>query len=169
LDRAVILWLTERADPALVAEIKGAPLSRDYFGELALALQSTVVYGDAALCLLPQAEGAEIVGELADLLVRCRGIHRVLSGALVNGDLVVSVRTERSDDIAARLVQTVLDGLGSGGGHVHRAGGKVPCVGSASIHDEVKREIRDRWLATCGVTESPGKPLISRMEILTNL
>ena len=169
LDRAVILWLTERADPALLAEIKSAPLSRVYFGDLALALESTVVYGDAALCLLPQAEGAEIVGELADLLVRCRGIHRVLSGALVNGDLVVSVRTERSDDIAARLVQIVLDGLGNGGGHVHRAGGKVPGVGSASIHDEVKREIRRRWLATCGVTESPGEPLISRTEILTNL
>jgi nanoRNase/pAp phosphatase (c-di-AMP/oligoRNAs hydrolase) len=167
LDREILLWLTERADPALLAEIESAPLSPDYFGDLVLALQSTVVFGDAALCLLPQAEGAEIVGELADLLVRCRNIHRVLSGALVKGDLVVSVRTERTGDIAATLVQTVLEGLGSGGGHVHRAGGKVPGVGSGPMRAELKQEIRRRWLAACGVAESGGVPLVSRVGPLT--
>ena len=169
LDRAMIPWLTERADPAMLAEIESAPLSRDYFGDLALALQSTMVFGDAALCLLPRAEGAEIVGELADLLVRCRSIHRVLSGALVKGDLLVSVRTERTGDIAASLVQTVLDGLGSGGGHVHRAGGKVAGVGSGPIRDELKHEIQRRWLAACGVAESSGELLVSRTEIPTGL
>jgi nanoRNase/pAp phosphatase (c-di-AMP/oligoRNAs hydrolase) len=165
LDRAVLLWLTERADPVILAEIESAPLSRDYFADLAMALENTVVFADAALCLLPQAEGAEIVGELADLLVRCRGIRRVLSGALVKGDLVVSVRTERSGGVAASLVQTVLDGLGSGGGHGHRAGGKVPCVGSGAIRDGVKHEIRRRWLAACGVAESSGKPLITATDV----
>jgi hypothetical protein len=163
LDRKVVLWLTERADPALLAEIESAPLSRDYFDDLATALQSTVVFGDAALCLLPRAEGAEIVGEMADLLVRCRSVHRVLSGALVNGDLVISVRTERPGDVAASLVQTLLDGLGSGGGHVHRAGGKVAGVVGGTTCDDLKHEIRRRWLTACGVTESTGEPLVSRM------
>jgi nanoRNase/pAp phosphatase (c-di-AMP/oligoRNAs hydrolase) len=167
LDRSVIRWLTERADPAMLAEIESAPLSREYFIDLVLALQSTTVFGDAALCLLPRAEGEEVVGELADLLVRCRSISRVLSGAVVGGDLVVSVRTERSGDSAARLAQTVLEGLGSAGGHAHRAGGKVPGVNGAS--GKLKSELRQRWLAACGVTESSGTPLVSRDEILRNL
>jgi nanoRNase/pAp phosphatase (c-di-AMP/oligoRNAs hydrolase) len=169
LDRSVVRWLTERADPAMLAEIENAPLSREYFGDLALALQNTTVFGDTALCLLPRAEGAEIVGELADLLVRCCSIRRVLSGAVVEGDLVVSVRTERWDDSAARLVQAVLKGLGSGGGHTHRAGGKVPGVNGGPNGDQVKNELRRRWLAACGVAESSGTPLVSRTEILGNL
>jgi len=32
------------------------------FAELVLAMQSTFVYGDAALCFLPKATCAEIVG-----------------------------------------------------------------------------------------------------------
>src|SRR4029077_21275397 len=84
LDREVVLWLTERADPGLLAEIESAPLSRAYYGDLFAALQCTRVFGDAALCLLPRAECAEIVGELADLLIRCRDIQRVLTGAVVH-------------------------------------------------------------------------------------
>lgn len=167
LDRAAVLWLTARADPALLAEIESAPLSRDYFDDLALALFSSTVFEDTAFCLLPRAEGAEIVGEVADLLVRCRTIRRVFCGALVDGDLVVSVRTERSDDNAAKLVQKVLDGMGSGGGHSHRAGGKVPDVGT--INDDLQDELRRRWLAACGVNIADGQPLISRAQLLGNL
>jgi nanoRNase/pAp phosphatase (c-di-AMP/oligoRNAs hydrolase) len=169
LDRSVLRWLTERADPSMLAEIESAPLSREYFGELALALQSTTVFGDTAFCLLPRAEGAEIVGELADLLVRCRSIRRVLSGAVVEGDLVVSVRTERSRDSASRLVQTLLKGLGSGGGHAHRAGGKIAGLNGVPIRGTLKDELRQRWLEACGIAEASGTPLVSRTEILENL
>jgi nanoRNase/pAp phosphatase (c-di-AMP/oligoRNAs hydrolase) len=169
LDRKMVLWLTERSDPTLLAEIESAPLSFEYFSDLVLALESTVVFGDAALCLLPRAEGAEIVGELADLLVRCRRIRRVLSGAVVNGDLLVSVRTEREGDNAARLVQKLLEGLGSGGGHDHRAGGKVPNVGGTRVDKKLKNELRRRWLDACGIDESTKVPLIRRRDLLKNL
>jgi nanoRNase/pAp phosphatase (c-di-AMP/oligoRNAs hydrolase) len=169
LDRSVVLWLTERADPALLAEIESAPLSRAYFSDLVFALESTLVFGDTAFCLLPKAEGAEIVGELADLLIRGRGICRVLSGAVVDGDLLVSVRTERERDSAAQLVQTVLEGLGTGGGHTHRAGGKVPHVGGASMSDQLKNELRRRWLAACGLEARGGAPLIAQREIVDTL
>ncbi len=170
LDRAVVLWLTERADPALLAEIESAPLSRDYFSDLALALQSTFVFGSATFCLLPRAEGAEIVGELADMLIRCQGIRRVFAGALVGGNLLVSVRTACEDDSAAQLVQTVLRDLGSGGGHSHRAGGKIPGLpATGAIPGELKDELLRRWLAVCGAAASTGSPLVSRREIIQHL
>ena len=74
LDRTVIMWLSEWSDPAQLAEIENAPLKPEYFSDLALALQGTFIYGDTALCLLPRASGPEIVGEVADLLIRCEGI-----------------------------------------------------------------------------------------------
>lgn len=168
LDRSVLLWLTERADPSALAEIENAPLSLDYYGDLLLALQNTFLYDDAAFCLLPRAAGAEIVGEVADLLIRGESIWRVLCGAVVGDDLVLSVRTERDPDDAAELIQKTLSGLGGGGGHRHRAGGRIPGVGPR-IPDELHEELRNRWLAACKVDRQRGTRLVARREIVENL
>ena len=41
LDRSVLLWLTERADPSLLAEIEQRPSRLEYYGDLILGLQNT--------------------------------------------------------------------------------------------------------------------------------
>lgn len=170
LDRSVLPWLTEHADPTLLAEIENAPLPRDYYGDLVLALQRTFLYDDAAMCLLPRAAGAEVAGEVADLLIRSEGIRRVLCGAIVGKNLVISVRTERGGDDAAQLLQRTLDGIGRGGGHAHRAGGTIANVGRGPrVSDDLQNELRDRWLAACGVDRQRGTRLVARREIVENL
>ena len=166
LDREILPWLTERAEPSLVAEIENAPLPRDYFGDLLLALQSTFLYGDTALCFLPQAAGAEIVGEVADLLIRCEAIRRVLCAAIVHDDLLLSARTQHDGDSAVHLLLTTLDGLGGAGGHSHRAGGKIP---QARKTDGLQDQLRGRWLNACGADQKQGSRLIAKSEIVKNL
>ncbi len=168
LDRTVLLWLSERANPSQLAEIESAPLSREYYGDLILALQSTFIYDDTALCLLPRASGPEIVGEVADLLIRCEDIWRVLCGAAVRGDLLLSVRTERDEDDAGELAQKILEGLGQGGGHRRRAGGRIPGAGPR-ITEALQEELRNRWLDVCGVDRQRGSRLVARREIVENL
>ena len=168
MDRAVVTWLTDLADPTLLAEIENAPLEIDYFGDLVLAMQRTFLYDDAALCFLQRASGAEIVGEVADLLVRCRGIRRVLCAAIIGKDLLLSVRTQRDSDNAAKLLQATLDGLGGCGGHAHRAGGKVPDVGHM-FRDDLNDELQARWLTACEVERQRGTRLVPRHEIIENL
>jgi nanoRNase/pAp phosphatase (c-di-AMP/oligoRNAs hydrolase) len=170
LDRSIFLWLTRFSDPAFLAEIENAQLSPEYFSDLTLALQSTFIYGDTALCLLPRASGAEIVGEVADLLIRCEGIRRVLCGAIVQDDVVLSVRTERNGEDASELVRTTLQGLGHGGGHRHRAGGKIPGRGRGpAVAEVLQDELLTRWLITCGIDRQRGKHLIARDLIVENL
>lgn len=170
LDRSIVRWLTDFADPALLAEIDNAPLERDYFGDLVLAMQQTFVYDDAALCFLPRASGAEIVGEVADLLVRCSDIQRVLCAAVIGDDLLLSARTERGSDNAAELLQATLDGLGGCGGHTHRAGGKVPNIGAGhKAVDDLHDELRSRWLRACNVDRQRGTRLVARREIIEHL
>lgn len=170
LDRKILTWLTERAEPALLAEIETAPLCREYFGDLMLALQSTFVYDDAALCFLPRAIGAEIVGEVADLLIRCSGIRRVLCAAVVNGDLIFSSRTAVDSGNATQLLLSTLNGLGGAGGHVQRAGGKIPGITNGSkVAGDLHEELRRRWLAACGVQRKRGTRLIAKREIVDNL
>ena len=170
LDRSILLWLTERAEPTLLAEIESAPLGAEYYGDLVLAIQNTFVHGQTALCLLPRAAGAEIVGEVADLLIRYRRVHRVLCGAVVGEDLFVSVRTDSESDSAVALVQATLDGIGSGGGHAHRAGGKISGVGGDSpIKSDWQQDLRRRWLAACNVEGKQGRRLVAKREIINNL
>lgn len=165
LDRSVVRWLTDQADPTLLAEIENAPLEREYFSDLVLAMESTYVFGDTAICFLPQASGAEIVGEVADLLVRCRGIQRVLCSAIIGSDLLLSARTAKEFGNASKLLSTTLEGLGGCGGHEHRAGGKIPGVACGStINEELRLELHKRWLTTCGVESLPGSRLIARRD-----
>lgn len=170
LDRAIIKWLCGVADPALLAEIENAPLERDYFSDLVLAMQRTFVYDDAALCFLPRATGAEIVGEVADLLVRARGISKVLCAAIIEDDLLLSSRTQRGFGNASELLQATIDGLGGCGGHTYRAGGKIPNVGPANkAIEEMHDLLRSRWLKACGVDRQRGTRLVPLREIVDNL
>jgi hypothetical protein len=168
LDRRVLPWLAERADPSRLAEIESAPLAPEYYSDLVLALQNTFLYDDTAFCLLPRASGPEIVGEVADLLIRCQSIGRVFCGAVVDGDLLLSVRTGHGHEDAAVLSHKTLSGIGRGGGHHRRAGGKVPGVGPR-ITDDLQDELRNRWLATCGVDRQRGTRLVALREIVENL
>jgi nanoRNase/pAp phosphatase (c-di-AMP/oligoRNAs hydrolase) len=170
LDRAILPWLSERGEPAILAEIENAPLARDYFGDLLLALQSTFIYEGAALCFLPRAAGAEIVGEVADMLIRCEDIDRVLCGAIVGEDLLLSARTQRGFGSAVNLLSKTLDGLGGAGGHAHRAGGKIPGVGrGAKIAEDLHDKLRSRWLAACGTVRKRGTRLVAKREIAEHL
>jgi hypothetical protein len=122
------------------------------------------------MCLLPRAACAEIVGEVADLLIRCSAIRHVLCGAIVGDDLVLSARTEQDGPHATVLLQKTLEGLGGGGGHACRAGGKIAGVG----HGEktayaLQQELLTRWLAACGATGQSPRPLVPRWEIMANL
>ena len=54
LDRRIVTWLVKYADPGKLAEIQNAPLTREYFSDLVLALQSTFAYDEAAICFLPR-------------------------------------------------------------------------------------------------------------------
>jgi nanoRNase/pAp phosphatase (c-di-AMP/oligoRNAs hydrolase) len=170
LDRSILTWLTERSEPGLLAEIECAPLTREYFGDLVLAMQSTMIYDDTGLCFLPRANSPEIVGEVADLLIRCVGIRRILCAAIVGNDMLISARTEEGAGVAADLLQGTLQGLGGSGGHSHRAGGKIGGVGSGSVGvDEAYEQLRRRWLDACGVQRQRGTRLVAKREIIENL
>ncbi len=170
LDRSAILWLTPAANPSQLAEIESAPLSQDYFTDLALALERTFVYEDTAICLLPRAGGPEIVGEVADLLIRCESVHRVFCCAAVQEDLLVSVRTKAAGENAADLVRAALRGLGRGGGHEYRAGGKIPgVVRDGKVPEPLQDQIKSQWLQVTGVDRQRATRLVPRREIAENL
>lgn len=169
LDRSIITWLARYANPEWLAEIENAPLAQTYYGDLVLALQNTLLFGDTAFCVLPRAQGQEIVGEVADLLIRGDAIKRVFCGAAIAGDFYCSVRTEEDSDSAAELVKSTLGELGNGGGHGHRAGGKVSNVADRKVAETLTADLQERWKIACTLQHQTGVRLVSREEIVETL
>lgn len=161
-DRGLISWLSGFADYAKLAEIESAPLQREYFCDLVRAFESTDVHEEVAVCFLPQASGSEVVGEVADLLIRCQGIRKVLCGALINDSLVLSARTAPEGGAVLPLLRATIRSFGACGGHRHRAGGRIPSIG-ADPHalELLLQTVRTCWLSACGVSQASGRRLLA--------
>jgi nanoRNase/pAp phosphatase (c-di-AMP/oligoRNAs hydrolase) len=169
-DRGMLSWLSGLADYSKLAEIESAPLSRDYFSDLLLALENVFIYEDTSLCFLPQASGAEIVGEVADLLIRCQGIGHVLCGAAVKDDLILSARSTNRGGNVLELLSVTVSGLGHCGGHRQRAGGRIAGVRRDGAAPEALYDtLRERWLAACKVDQQRGVRLVRKRVILEHL
>jgi nanoRNase/pAp phosphatase (c-di-AMP/oligoRNAs hydrolase) len=168
-DRAAIAWLSQFSDPELLAQIERARIPRAYFEDLLLALQSAFIYGDAAVCFLPSSGSVEVVGEVADLLLRCEGVERVLCAAVHGDRLVVSARTSERGGSAAYLLRRTLRRDGSCGGHTHRAAGYVALGAGSGSQQELESKLRGRWLEACGVEQTRGSRLVAKKEILKAL
>jgi nanoRNase/pAp phosphatase (c-di-AMP/oligoRNAs hydrolase) len=171
VDQRAVVWLMRFADYSKLADIENAPLSREYYADLLLAMKSTFVYEDAALCFLPRAAGPEIVGEVGDLLIRCREVKRVMCAAVLGGDVLLSVRTTAEGGDATELMRKAINGLGYGGGHRRRAGGKlIAAPRTDRISEDLQTELRTRWLRACALEpQQRGTRLVTRREILEDL
>jgi nanoRNase/pAp phosphatase (c-di-AMP/oligoRNAs hydrolase) len=171
VDRAALTWLSRFLDPDLLNKIRNATLPKEYYEDLVLALESCFTYDEAAVCFLPRATGAEVIGEVADLLIRCDGLERVLCAAEIAGRMVVSVRTTTRGGNAAALIAAALSEVSgaSWGGHEHRAGGQIEVSSAGSTKKDLEAEIRRSWLLTCEVAKDRGQRLVSRKDIIKAL
>ena len=170
LDRRVLGWLGNLADHGKLAEIEAAPLPRTYFADLLLALENVFIYEDAAICFLPQAAGAEVVGEVADLVVRCAGVRNVLCGAAIENDFILSARTAAETGEVVPLLGATLRGVGHWGGHEHRAGGKIQNLRQdGRAPESLMATLKERWLTACRVDQQRGTRLVAKQAILEHL
>jgi nanoRNase/pAp phosphatase (c-di-AMP/oligoRNAs hydrolase) len=77
------------------------------------------------MCSLGSIGSAEMVAEVADLLLRMEGVSAVFCGGLVDKTYYVSVRTDLGGD-AWRLIGDAMSGeTGTFGGHGSVAGGSI--------------------------------------------
>jgi hypothetical protein len=141
-----------------------------HYADLSLALQNTFIYDDVAICFLPRASGPEIIAEVADLLIRCQGVCCVLCGAMVEDSVLFSARTVDEKRDASALMQRTLNGLGYGGGHRHRAGGRISTPDKPDrLTADLQATLKSRRLTACGVEPQRGSSLVPRCEILEHL
>ena len=92
----------------MLSEIQRGSVPREYFQLLSEALTHTTVYEDVAVAELQEVNNPDMIGEVADLLLREENTHWTLCSGLYNNRLLLSLRTDqtanRADKVMKRLV-----------------------------------------------------------------
>ena len=159
-DEEAFFSLQKLSDPTLLARIDKPPLPREYFGQMADAIEACRVYGPVLLTLMGEVTSPESVAEVADWFVRLEGQQWSLAGGACDGRYQVSLRTDLPGADAYPALRFILGEEGSCGGHGPMAGGQISLAEMEL--DKVHALIRSRALELFGVVELEGEALPER-------
>lgn len=153
LDVKVVEYLSHHVDRQALARITNPRLPVAYFRTLKDALSKVRLYDGLTLCSLGRTTSAEMVAEVADLLLRMEGVNAVFCGGLVGQSYYVSVRTEVGGDAWSLIKAGMETEDGSCGGHGSVAGGSITidCADSRTLR-RLERRLERNVLKAMGVS-----------------
>ncbi|MDH4207282.1 MAG: DHH family phosphoesterase [Anaerolineae bacterium] len=157
-DVEAYLYLLPLADTKILGQIENAQVPLDYFRAFERALERTFIYDDVVVCDLGPMDWPDLAAEMADFLLRWEGACWVLCSGVYAQEIVVSVRTTEVEANAGRVVQDIVEGLGTGGGHGLMAGGRVLLNDKSPAG--LARQLCDRFLESLGRTKAPREKLV---------
>lgn len=135
------------ADRGRVARIARPRLPAIYYRELRRSLRLARRYGTLVLCQLGQVVNPESVAEMADFFLRMAHCRWSLVGGAYEGVYYISLRTVPDGGDAYPLLERVLGGVGSFGGHGRVAGGRIQLEGVTEVAvEELEASLRERAL-----------------------
>ena len=162
-DRDAYLRLFPISNKKLLYEIDHPKLPIEYFLTLNNALKHAKIFDRVLVANLREILFPEIVAELADILLRLEEIETVLCMGLYNDEMVLSMRTIRHDCNAGEIIRSLVDGMGTAGGHGMMAGGKVDHVSSSSKAVlGVENLLTARLMKILGMSKVKPRKLIQR-------
>ncbi|NQU42993.1 DHH family phosphoesterase, partial [bacterium] len=131
---------------------------------LETALRNAGVYDPCCIITSMGEIGVpDIVGEMADLLLRDEETEWSLVYGFYDGQMLLSLRTADREGDAGRVIQRIVHGLGTGGGHRAMAGGQVRISNdSAEGRKEAEEIVRKRFLRSIRLLNKPGEKLTAR-------
>ncbi len=158
-DALAYSYLQPRIDVGALARIEYAQVPVGYFRSFGAALRSARMHGGLIFGHIPELSYPDLAAEIADVLLRLEKAQWVICTGVYQGALILSVRTRSGEHTAEELVQAIVLGEGSAGGHGTIAGGQIP-LGDRDA-DEIVRLLNQRALQHLAIpSDLVGEPLI---------
>ena len=151
-DVDAFFYLQQLIDIDGLAEIEGAQVSTSYYRSIGRALRAARVYDTIVVAYIGRIIYADLTAEIADFLLRRRGVQWVICIGLYHGDMILSVRTRNPQGGAGVLAKAIVGKRGLAGGHGMMAGGHV------RVGDQKPREVAFRL----------GRRALQHLEVSTN-
>ena len=143
-------------DRKKLTRIRRAPVPPEYFRMLAQSLSDCVVAGQTVVSCIHECRNADMIPEVADLLMRLEGVRYAVCFGRYEDAILISARGVDTRGNVADHVRRAVHGLGTGGGHRLMAGGRVEIDGDGH---ETLAAVRDRILHVFAGRNKP-RPLI---------
>jgi nanoRNase/pAp phosphatase (c-di-AMP/oligoRNAs hydrolase) len=118
-------FLVQRIDSQALFEIEKAQVPAGYFRSLVDTLQASRIYRDVLITYIGWMKYPDLAAEIADWLLRLKGIRWVVCLGAYKEYLNVAIRCRQPRGGAGQLAQTIIGDLGTAGGHGRMAGGQV--------------------------------------------
>ncbi len=151
------------ANKRMLGQIQRGRVPTEYYQMLGTALSNAKLYGRCAISALGPVDNPDMIGEVADLLLRHEDVTWSMCYGFHGSKALISLRTQdpvrKAEDIICRIV----DGLGTGGGHPTMAGGQIPLHGVTNLalqQNHLDRIIPRRFLKALKVRGRKAKRLI---------
>lgn len=147
-DVSAYLHLQSRVDVHALVEIERAQVPPEYFRGLVAGLQSARVYRDVLITSMGQMTRPDLPAEMADLLLRLRGVQWVVCMGVYEDTLMISLRTNCRRG-AGEAIRAIVGDLGSSGGHGSMSAGQIPLDGQNP--DILSHRLEERALKQLGL------------------
>ncbi len=159
------LFIYPKANVRKLAKIARPKLPRSYFSTLAKTLFRTISYRQIICAHLGEIDAPEIVGEMADLLLRHKRISWSLCTGRFKGELHLSLRSSNPKAQAGAVIQRIVKDKKNSGGHGMFAGGKISLK---DLNNEeiasLEMSLSDRLARVLGYKHVSWNPLINEAE-----
>ena len=126
LDIETVAMLYHVSDTNLVNSLVRNSIKLNDFKQYQYLLEKMRVNGNFACCHFPDGCNKDLLAILADYLLSVEEIEFVVLSAQSIEGISFCVRSEIPAIPANTAVQKLLAGIGSGGGHIDMAGGRIP-------------------------------------------
>lgn len=126
-----------------------------YFQIMSVGLLNARVQGSCVFSDLGEIENPDMLGEVADLLLRNEQSTWAMCYGRYGDRVLISLRTSQLDADAGKFMHRIVGRRGTGGGHNAMAGGQIPLhTGSATEVRQLGRTIVARLLRLTGTKET---------------
>jgi nanoRNase/pAp phosphatase (c-di-AMP/oligoRNAs hydrolase) len=151
------------ANKRMLSQIQQGQVPSAYYQMLSAALNNTKQYGHCLICNIGEIDNPDMIGEVADLLLRHEDVDWVMCYCLFDNQMLISFRTQDNSLSAGEVARKVVDKLGSGGGHDRMAGGQIQLKQGqfSKFHrNKLSRLIQNRFLKTIRIRTRKARPLV---------
>ncbi|MBN1466480.1 DHH family phosphoesterase [candidate division KSB1 bacterium] len=144
--------------------ITNPTLLNSYFQELAIALNRACKFRHLIFIPLGYVDAPEIIAEMSDLFLRRERTSWALAVGNIQDSMYLSLRTNKKNARAFRVIQRIVGDNENAGGHNQFAGGKIDLEkADASDMMLLEEDVRTRFAAVLGIKNANWKPLIEKL------
>lgn len=160
-DREAYLKLLPLSNNRILFDIIHPQVPRDYFSAFRTAIENALVYDSVLVFNLRQINNPDLVAELADFLLRQQGVRIVLGMGWYQGTQILSMRTLDYDAKLGLVIQQMVEGVGTAGGHGMVAGGQIRDMAKGDVaQQELERLLTGRLFKALDLPPLSGEPLL---------